>query len=95
MSEPDPDFLLRVVPFLLHNSDLALVQAHWRFDECLLTKLQEMSLDYHFIAEQEVGSFVHEFFGFNGSGGIWRVAAMKEVGGWDDRTTAEDMDLAI
>lgn len=36
-------------------------------DECLLTRLQEMSLDYHFIAEQEVGSSVHEFFGFNGS----------------------------
>ncbi|XP_041991980.1 glucomannan 4-beta-mannosyltransferase 2-like [Salvia splendens] len=96
--QPDPDFLQRAVPFLLHNPDLALVQARWRFvnsDECLLTRLQEMSLDYHFIAEQEVGSSVHEFFGFNGSGGIWRVAAMKEAGGWDDRTTAEDMDLAI
>ncbi|KAG6384234.1 hypothetical protein SASPL_155963 [Salvia splendens] len=96
--QPDPDFLQRAVPFLLHNPDLALVQARWRFvnaDECLLTRLQEMSLDYHFMAEQEVGSSVHEFFGFNGSGGIWRVAAMKEAGGWDDRTTAEDMDLAI
>ncbi|KAL1558207.1 glucomannan 4-beta-mannosyltransferase [Salvia divinorum] len=96
--QPDPDFLQRAVPFLLHNPDLALVQARWRFvnaDDCLLTRLQEMSLDYHFIAEQEVGSSVHEFFGFNGSGGIWRVAAMKEAGGWDDRTTAEDMDLAI
>lgn len=30
-----------------------------------------------------------------GSGGIWKLAAMKEAGGWDDRTTAEDMDLAI
>lgn len=35
-------------------------------DECLLTRLQEMSLDYHFIAEQEVGSSVYSFFGFNG-----------------------------
>ncbi|KAH6814692.1 cellulose synthase-like A02 [Perilla frutescens var. frutescens] len=96
--QPDPDFLRRAVPFLIHNPDLALVQARWRFvnaDECLLTRLQEMSLDYHFIAEQEVGSSVHSFFGFNGSGGIWRIAAMKEAGGWDDRTTAEDMDLAI
>lgn len=31
----------------------------------------------------------------SGSAGIWRIAAMKEAGGWDDRTTAEDMDLAI
>lgn len=36
-------------------------------DECLLTRLQEMSLDYHFLVEQEVGSSLHAFFGFNGS----------------------------
>lgn len=28
--------------------------------------MQEMSLDYHFTVEQEVGSFAHSFFGFNG-----------------------------
>jgi len=35
-------------------------------DECLLTRMQEMSLDYHFTVEQEVGSSTHAFFGFNG-----------------------------
>ena len=35
-------------------------------DECLLTRMQEMSLDYHFIVEQEVGSSTYDFFGFNG-----------------------------
>lgn len=35
-------------------------------DECLLTRMQEMSLDYHFTVEQEVGSATHAFFGFNG-----------------------------
>ncbi|KAK6138433.1 hypothetical protein DH2020_027808 [Rehmannia glutinosa] len=64
-------------------------------DECLLTRLQEISMDYHFTAEQEVGSSAHAFFGFNGSGGIWRIGAIKEAGGWDARTTAEDMDLAV
>ncbi|GER30461.1 cellulose synthase like, partial [Striga asiatica] len=29
------------------------------------------------------------------SGGIWRIAAINEAGGWNDRTTVEDMDLAI
>jgi beta-mannan synthase len=29
--QPDPDFLRRTVPFLLHNPDLALVQARWNF----------------------------------------------------------------
>jgi len=35
-------------------------------DECLMTRMQEMSLDYHFLVEQEVGSITHAFFGFNG-----------------------------
>lgn len=35
-------------------------------DECLMTRLQEMSLDYHFSVEQEVGSSTCSFFGFNG-----------------------------
>ncbi|CAK9136856.1 unnamed protein product [Ilex paraguariensis] len=64
-------------------------------DECLLTRMQEMSLDYHFTVEQEVGSSTHAFFGFNGTGGIWRIGAINEAGGWKDRTTVEDMDLAV
>lgn len=32
-----------------------------------MTRLQEMSLDYHFTVEQEVGSSTHAFFGFNGN----------------------------
>lgn len=35
-------------------------------DECLMTRMQEMSLDYHFTVEQEAGSATHAFFGFNG-----------------------------
>ena len=26
---------------------------------------------------------------------MWRMAAIEEAGGWKDRTTVEDMDLAI
>ncbi|GAB2285487.1 Glucomannan 4-beta-mannosyltransferase 2 [Dionaea muscipula] len=95
---PEPDFLHRSIPFLVHNPDIALVQARWRFvnsDECLMTRMQEMSLDYHFTVEQEVGSSTHAFFGFNGTAGIWRIAAINEAGGWKDRTTVEDMDLAV
>ncbi|KAH7542046.1 hypothetical protein FEM48_Zijuj02G0031900 [Ziziphus jujuba var. spinosa] len=64
-------------------------------DECLLTRMQEMSLDYHFTVEQEVGSATHAFFGFNGTAGVWRIAAINDAGGWKDRTTVEDMDLAV
>ncbi|XP_015873539.2 glucomannan 4-beta-mannosyltransferase 2 [Ziziphus jujuba] len=95
---PEPDFLKRAIPFLVNNPDIALVQARWRFvnaDECLLTRMQEMSLDYHFTVEQEVGSATHAFFGFNGTAGVWRIAAINDAGGWKDRTTVEDMDLAV
>ncbi|OAO96326.1 hypothetical protein AXX17_AT5G15770 [Arabidopsis thaliana] len=96
--QPEPDYLERTVPFLIHNPELALVQARWKFvnaKKCLMTRMQEMSLNYHFTAEQESGSTRHAFFGFNGTAGVWRLAAMEEAGGWKDRTTVEDMDLAV
>ncbi|XP_048127355.1 glucomannan 4-beta-mannosyltransferase 1-like [Rhodamnia argentea] len=61
--QPDKDFLWRTIPFLLENPELGLVQARWKFvnaDECLMTRLQEMSLDYHFCVEQEWFSCVNE-----------------------------------
>ncbi|KAH6798852.1 Nucleotide-diphospho-sugar transferases superfamily protein [Perilla frutescens var. frutescens] len=96
--QPEPDFLWRIIPFLVHNPQLALVQARWKFvnaDECLMTRMQEMSLDYHFTVEQQVGSSTYAFFGFNGTAGVWRIAALDEAGGWKERTTVEDMDLAV
>ncbi|KAM3198748.1 hypothetical protein P3L10_034516 [Capsicum annuum] len=96
--QPESDFLLRTVPFLVHNPEIGLVQARWKFvnsDECLLTRMQEMSLDYHFKVGQEVGSATHAFFGFNGTAGVWRISALNEAGGWKDRTIVEDMDLAV
>ncbi|WOK97298.1 glucomannan 4-beta-mannosyltransferase 9 isoform X1 [Canna indica] len=60
-----------------------------------MTRLQEMSLDYHFSVEQEVGSSTYAFFGFNGTAGVWRISALNEAGGWNHRTTVEDMDLAV
>ncbi|XP_019059381.1 PREDICTED: probable mannan synthase 7 isoform X2 [Tarenaya hassleriana] len=94
--QPDPDFLSRTIPFLIHNPKIALVQARWEFvnaDQCIMTRLQEMSLSYHFKVEQEVGSSAFAFFGFNA--GVWRISALNESGGWNDQTTVEDMDLAV
>ncbi|KAF3320778.1 glucomannan 4-beta-mannosyltransferase 9-like isoform X1 [Carex littledalei] len=96
--QPEPDFLWRTIPFLVHNPEIGLVQTRWKFvnaDECLMTRMQEMSLDYHFTVEQEVGSSTYAFFGFNGTAGVWRISALNEAGGWKDRTTVEDMDLAV
>ncbi|KAL2502734.1 Glucomannan 4-beta-mannosyltransferase 9 [Forsythia ovata] len=96
--QPEEDFLWRTIPYLLENPELGLVQARWKFvnaDECLMTRLQEMSLHYHFSVEQEVGSSTCSFFGFNGTAGVWRIKALNDAGGWKDRTTVEDMDLAV
>ena len=35
--QPSPDFLMRTIPFLVHNPDIALVQARWKFSE--ITKM--------------------------------------------------------
>ncbi|KAL6657017.1 hypothetical protein ACP70R_004797 [Stipagrostis hirtigluma subsp. patula] len=99
--QPEPDFLLRTVPFLVHNPEVALVQARWSFNfavngtTSLLTRVQKLFLDYHFKVEQEAGSATFAFFSFNGTAGVWRTTAMNEAGGWKDRTTVEDMDLAV
>lgn len=35
-------------------------------NDCIMTRIQEMSLNYHFKVEQESGSSLVAFFGFNG-----------------------------
>ncbi|KAK2401088.1 glucomannan 4-beta-mannosyltransferase [Trifolium repens] len=96
--QPEPDFLCQTIPYLVNNPEIGLVQARWTFvnaDECMMTRMQQMSLDYHFKVEQEVGSSTYAFFGFNGTAGVWRISAVNEAGGWKDRTTVEDMDLSV
>lgn len=40
------------------------------------------------------GVFIN-FFGFNGTAGVWRIKAVEDSGGWMERTTVEDMDIAV
>ncbi|KAK4387629.1 putative xyloglucan glycosyltransferase 12 [Sesamum angolense] len=96
--QPNPDFLKRTVPHFKDNEELGLVQARWSFvnkDENLLTRLQLINLAFHFEVEQQVNGIFLNFFGFNGTAGIWRIKALEESGGWMERTTVEDMDIAV
>jgi beta-mannan synthase len=34
-------------------------------------------------------------FHLAGTAGVWRISAIDDAGGWKDRTTVEDMDLAV
>ncbi|XP_062187702.1 putative xyloglucan glycosyltransferase 10 [Phragmites australis] len=96
--QPHPDFLKRTVPQFKDNEDLGLVQARWTFvnkDENLLTRLQNINLCFHFEVEQQVNGVFINFFGFNGTAGVWRIKALEDSGGWMERTTVEDMDIAV
>jgi hypothetical protein len=80
------------------NDELGLVQARWSFvnkDENLLTRLQNINLCFHFEVEQQVNGIFLNFFGFNGTAGVWRIKALEDSGGWMERTTVEDMDIAV
>jgi hypothetical protein len=53
-------FFLMLTKFLFK---LPVVNAN----DCFLTRMQEMSMDYHFKVEQEAGSSLCNFFGYNGT----------------------------
>ncbi|KAF8404833.1 hypothetical protein HHK36_009722 [Tetracentron sinense] len=96
--QPTPDFLKKTIPHFKDNEELALVQARWSFvnkDENLLTRLQNINLCFHFEVEQQVNGIFINFFGFNGTAGVWRIKALEDAGGWMERTTVEDMDIAV
>ncbi|GAB2228284.1 hypothetical protein Droror1_Dr00010115 [Drosera rotundifolia] len=96
--QPNPDFLKRTVIHFKDNDEVGLVQARWSFvnkDENLLTRLQNINLSFHFEVEQQVNGIFINFFGFNGTAGVWRIKALEESGGWLERTTVEDMDIAV
>lgn len=96
--QPNPDFLKQTVPHFKGNPELGLVQTRWEFvnkDENLITRLQNITLCFHFEVEQQVNGVFLDFFGFNGTAGVWRVEALEGSGGWLDRTTVEDMDIAV
>ena len=52
-------------------------------------------LDFHFAVEQRARSYLRTFYGFNGTGGVWRRQAMEEAGSWNMDSTVEDMDLSL
>jgi cellulose synthase/poly-beta-1,6-N-acetylglucosamine synthase-like glycosyltransferase len=51
--------------------------------------------DAHFAVEQDVRARRGVPFQFNGTGGIWRRAAVEDAGGWSHDTLSEDLDLVL
>ncbi|CAF1149063.1 unnamed protein product [Adineta ricciae] len=95
---PNKDFLLKTVPALMYDPAVAFVQARWTFtnaQESFLTRMQEIFLNFHHKCEQECRYRASSFITFNGTGGVWRTAAIEQVGGWHTDTLVEDLDLAL
>lgn len=93
---PAPDFLRRTLP---HFSDprVGMVQARWTYvnrNYSLLTRVQAILLDAHFVLEHGGRCRAGLFFNFNGTAGVWRRTAIEDAGGWEHDTLTEDTDLS-
>ncbi|MCO5168707.1 MAG: glycosyltransferase [Planctomycetes bacterium] len=94
---PPPDFLGRAVAHFGHPS-VGLVQARWDHanrGRSLLTRVQALLLDGHFLVEQEARHRSGRPFNFNGTAGVLRRSAIEAAGGWASDTLTEDLDLSI
>ena len=94
--KPPAQILERMVHFF-NDERMGMVQARWGHinqDYSLLTRIESLMLDGHFVIEQEARSRTGRFFNFNGTAGIWRREAIADSGGWEHDTLTEDMDLS-
>jgi cellulose synthase/poly-beta-1,6-N-acetylglucosamine synthase-like glycosyltransferase len=93
---PPADFLRRTIHYFT-DPQVGMVQARWgHINEgySLLTKIQAILLDGHFVLEHGGRNRSGLFFNFNGTAGIWRRAAIRDAGGWQHDTLTEDLDLS-
>src|SRR5262249_19438795 len=92
---PKPDCLRKLVDFFT-DPMVGCAQMRWSHingDYNLLTRLQTIMLDGHFVVEQTTRNRTGGFFNFNGTAGIWRRRAIELSGGCRPNTLPEDTDL--
>ena len=93
---PPSQFLNELMPHFA-DAQVGMVQARWGHinqDYSLLTKIQSILLDGHFVLEHGARYRSGRFFNFNGTAGIWRRTAIADAGGWQHDTLTEDLDLS-
>ena len=93
---PPSDFLMKCIH---HFTDpkVGMVQTRWTHinrNYSLLTQVEAILLDGHFVLEHSGRSRSGVFFNFNGTAGMWRRRAIDEAGGWEHDTLTEDTDLS-
>lgn len=95
---PPPGWLRGAMAALLAEPKAAFVQTRIEWGNgarTWLTRAQRLMQDAHFAVEQDVRARRGVPFQFNGTGGIWRRAAVEEAGGWSHDTLSEDLDLVL
>ena len=95
---PPADWLRRAMATLLATPRAAFAQTRIEWgngDRTWLTRAQRLMQDAHFAVEQDVRARRGVPFQFNGTGGIWRRAAVEDAGGWSHDTLSEDLDLVL
>jgi cellulose synthase/poly-beta-1,6-N-acetylglucosamine synthase-like glycosyltransferase len=93
---PPRDFLKRTIHFFT-QPDVGVVQTRWTYlnrHYSLLTEVQAMLLDGHFVLEHGARCGRGLFFNFNGTAGILRRQMIEDAGGWQHDTLTEDSDLS-
>jgi cellulose synthase/poly-beta-1,6-N-acetylglucosamine synthase-like glycosyltransferase len=93
---PPTDWLMKVIHHFAER-EIGMVQTRWTHlnrDYSMLTRIEAILLDAHFVMEQGARSRSGEFFNFNGTAGMWRVQAITDGGGWQHDTLTEDTDLS-
>ena len=93
---PPPDWLMKVIHHFA-EPDVGMVQTRWTHlnrDYSLLTRIEAILLDGHFVLEHGARVRTGDFFNFNGTAGMWRRQAITDGGGWQHDTLTEDTDLS-
>ncbi len=97
---PESDFLRLTIPYFKNpdgGDGIGMVQTRWTYlnsDYSLLTNVETILLDGHFVVEHGARSRRGTFFNFNGTAGVWRRKAIDDAGGWEHDTLTEDTDLS-
>jgi cellulose synthase/poly-beta-1,6-N-acetylglucosamine synthase-like glycosyltransferase len=94
---PAPDFLRRLVHYFEGAPRVAFVQGRWghlNATDNWLTRAQALNIDTYYQVEQAARSSIGTVMSFSGTGGMWRIAAIHDAGGWQADTLTEDFDLS-
>ena len=93
---PCRDILTKTIHYFT-DQGVGMVQVRWghiNSEYSLLTKIQSIMLDGHFVVEHIARNRSGRFFNFNGTAGVWRKEAIATSGGWQHDTLTEDLDLS-